>query len=91
MNLMWAVLSIRFDLFYYKYPVPEYLYLLESVLELVCYIGTFVGIFLCCAKWDSLGPKDNSWQTQQGTHPYQQQPYQQAYPPMGQYPQQYGP
>jgi hypothetical protein len=89
---MWAVVCIRFNLFYEKYTPPDYLGLLESVLEFVFYVGTYVGIFLCCVKWASLIPQDSAWQAQQGSHPYQQQPYQQPfYPPTGHYPQQHGP
>ncbi|KAJ5811475.1 hypothetical protein N7474_007776 [Penicillium riverlandense] len=92
LNLMWAVLCIRFDLFYEKYMPPDYLGLLESVLEFVFYVGTYVGIFLCCVKWASLVPQDSAWQAQQGSYPYQQQPYQQPfYPSTGHYPHQHGP
>lgn len=89
---MWIVLCIRFDLFFDRYILPQYLGLLESSLQFVLYVGTYFGIFLCCVKWESLVPKDSAWLAQQGSHPYPQQLYQQQfYPSTGQYPQQYGP
>ncbi|KAJ5611137.1 hypothetical protein N7510_007856 [Penicillium lagena] len=88
LNLMWTVLNIRIYLFYYI--PPDYLGLLESVLDFVFFVGTYVGILLCCVKWKSLSPQDGAWQAQQYSH--QQQPYQQQfYSSTGPYRQQHGP
>ncbi|KAJ5770227.1 uncharacterized protein N7511_002278 [Penicillium nucicola] len=52
-NMMWAILAIRYNLERNSYPV--YLTCARPVIAFVFLVGTFMGIVLCCAKWSTLG------------------------------------
>lgn len=93
LNLTYAVIYIRHSLG--NAIVPTYLTCVQSVLQFVFIVGTFVGILLACSKWRSVDDREDkniAAQYPYAAGQYQTyQAYQQQHPAQMQqlYPQQY--
>lgn len=94
LTLTWAVVYIRYALG--TATAPKYLNCVQSVLQFIFLVATFVSILLACSNWRSVDDREDKngaqypyggtqyqpYTTYQQQHPaqYQQQYYQQPYP-----------
>ncbi|KAF3386145.1 hypothetical protein F1880_000840 [Penicillium rolfsii] len=54
MNLMWAIITIQWDIIaYFGYggtPFPRWIRYVEIIFPVFCIIVTYIGILLCCTR-----------------------------------------
>ncbi|KAJ5159594.1 uncharacterized protein N7482_006598 [Penicillium canariense] len=88
LNMMYAVIYIRYTLETNTSIAPKYLNTVESVCQFFFVVGIFGGILLACMKWRNVDDRPDKHGPEQypaGTGPYQSyQHYQQQYPPQAQ-------
>jgi hypothetical protein len=62
MNLMWAIITIQWDIVaYLGYGgniFPRWIYYIETIFPFICIVITYIGILMCCTRLAGLDDFD---------------------------------